>query len=128
MITTNRRTVGTCTYCGQSGLALAALDGSAPNTGLCGTCWDRAGDENAVADGHLTCAAFAARYDGDHSDYCDCAPVAPADPQWTVNLTTTQINRLFAALIKGEDTSRLSDDDLNIMLALNGADPVPFTK
>lgn len=43
----------------------------------CNRCFDRAGDENAVADGYMTCADFKARY-GEHSDYCDCKVEAAA--------------------------------------------------
>lgn len=32
--------------------------------------WEKAGDNNAVSDGNMTCAEYFARW-GEHSDYCD---------------------------------------------------------
>jgi hypothetical protein len=68
MITTNKRTIGLCNMCHER-KALAALTGTL--VGLCHACYDEAGDENAVSDGHMTCADFQSRY-GKHSEYCDC--------------------------------------------------------
>jgi hypothetical protein len=68
MITTNKRTIGLCTACHER-KHLAALTGTL--VGLCTRCYDMAGDDNAVSDGHMTCADFKARY-GEHSQYCDC--------------------------------------------------------
>jgi hypothetical protein len=45
-----------------------------PSSGLCVECYNRAGDENSVADGYLSCATFVERY-GQHSEYCDCEPM-----------------------------------------------------
>lgn len=41
--------------------------------GMCNSCFDKAGTQNMVADGIITCVEFQAIY-GEHSDYCDCAP------------------------------------------------------
>jgi hypothetical protein len=73
MITTNKRTIGLCTACHER-KHLAALTGTL--VGLCTRCYDMAGDDNAVSDGHMTCADFKARY-GEHSQYCDCAAAQP---------------------------------------------------
>jgi len=118
MITTNRKVIGNCTYCGASGLALAALtDG--PRTGLCGTCYDRAGDENAVSDGHLTCAEFQSRYDGDHSEYCDCAPKVTT---YAITLTQDDLRHLVALAVREADASedgRMSAASLDLLMAVN---------
>lgn len=36
---------------------------------ICDPCFDKAGDQNAVSDGHMTCDQFQAQY-GEHSEYC----------------------------------------------------------
>jgi len=130
MITTNTKVKGACNGCDIERIFLAALDGGrhvdGTPTGLCNGCFNRAGDDNAVSDGNMTCAEFRANW-GAHSTYCTCAAVAvgvPAADTWTVTLTTVQINRLFAAMLAGRTTDRLSDDDLTLMLALNGAAPI----
>ena len=41
----------------------------------CVDCWTKAGDQNMVADGQMSCREFMARY-GEHSEYCDCPTCA----------------------------------------------------
>jgi hypothetical protein len=41
----------------------------------CVDCWTKAGDQNMVADGQMSCREFVARY-GEHSEYCDCPTCA----------------------------------------------------
>ena len=48
-------------------------------TGVCKPCFDKAGDDNAVSDGQMTCPEFYARW-GEHSEYCDC-PSTGAVPE-----------------------------------------------
>ena len=69
----------TCDQCGTRRQRANLGHDGGPGSVLCVDCWERAGDENMVADGNMTCAAFLARY-GAHSDYCDCAavPVIPS--------------------------------------------------
>jgi hypothetical protein len=43
------------------------------NDSLCTPCFDRAGDDNSVADGAMTCAEYRGQY-GDHSEYCYTDP------------------------------------------------------
>lgn len=46
--------------------------------GMCEKCFEKAGQQNCVSDGIITCVQFQAMYNGEHSEYCDCvaAPVA----------------------------------------------------
>jgi hypothetical protein len=75
MITTNKPTIGLCTACHER-KHLAALTGTL--VGLCEYCYDEAGDQNSVSDGHMTCAEFKAKH-GYHSDYCNCEKAQPVE-------------------------------------------------
>ena len=52
----------TCKSCGKQTRAGADGDPSAVNVGLCTTCWEKAGDENAVMDGQLSQEEFNKRW------------------------------------------------------------------
>lgn len=62
---TNRGTQ-VCIGCGKRTWASRIQNGT-----LCDPCFDRAGAENSVADGNMTCAEFLAEF-GQHSEYCNC--------------------------------------------------------
>lgn len=61
----------TCNVCGKRRQKANREVSTGATTGVCTDCFDIAGDENMVADGHMTCREFLAIY-GRHSDYCDC--------------------------------------------------------
>jgi len=130
MITTNRKTVGDCTACpsdSNTHKSLAATDGLRPGSripqGLCYPCYDRAGDENAVSDGTMTCALFLAQW-GEHSDYCDCAPAQPVGTRYAVTLTQDDLRHLVALAVRDADRSedgRMSGESIALLTAINAA-------
>ena len=118
-------TTGYCQSCDRKVRDLVAVErrNAAGPVGLCQRCFDMAGDDNAVSDGHLACAVFFDRY-GEHSNYCDCAAVAPAvDPAYTVVLTKSQMERVLLALwMPGHD---LDEQDVAILTAMNTGTLIP---
>jgi hypothetical protein len=104
VITTNgQRIKGTCNGCQIERIYLAATNGD--GTGLCAGCYDRAGDENMVSDGHMSCTEFLARY-GAHSEYCTghARTVEFTDAQYTalvaiINAQCTDANDRITSLL-----------------------------
>ena len=61
----------TCGLCGER-RQVANMARSGGADAICNRCYDRAGDENAVSDGDMTCEVFAGRYPGFTPWSCEC--------------------------------------------------------
>ncbi len=59
-----------CDDCGARKQVANMAVHTAKGHGVCVPCYDKAGDDNSVSDGHMTCAEFRSKY-GTHSEYCD---------------------------------------------------------
>jgi hypothetical protein len=93
-----------CYDCGICGKKTRAINGDAEHVGLCVACYEKAGDENAVLDGHMTQDDFNAKYgetenflnDGKMAAANDVEPEAEVTPQTLINDAVETLNALTA--------------------------------